>query len=406
MSTSTMTAPKTPAPEKKPRKRPTISVNLRQYGILAALAIIIVLFQVLTDGRLLFPGNINNLIQQNAYVLILAVGMVIVIIGGHIDLSVGSVVAMVGAISAIAIQQWGLPWWLAAIVAIAVGALVGAWQGFWVAFVGIPAFIVTLAGMLLFRGLTLVLLTGGTISGLPEGFVAIGAGWFPGWLGELGGRDVLTLVFGVVAVALLVLQQARARAAQRRLDLVREPLVSFWIKLGIASVAILALAWLLSDYAGTPYILIILAVLILAYTFLLRNTVFGRHVYAIGGNRFAAMMSGVKTKWIDFFILTNMGLLAGLAGVVSTARAGGAVASAGTNYELDAIAAVFIGGAAVTGGVGTVVGAVIGALVMGVLNMGLSILSVDAAWQMAIKGLVLLLAVAFDIFNKKRGSAG
>ncbi|MCW4456633.1 multiple monosaccharide ABC transporter permease [Microbacterium sp. MPKO10] len=404
MSTSTLTAPTTPAPGKKPRKRPSISVNLRQYGILAALAVIILLFEIMTDGRLLLPGNINNLIQQNAYVLILAVGMVIVIIGGHIDLSVGSVVAMVGAIAAIAIQQWGLPWWLAAIVAIGVGALVGAWQGFWVAFVGIPAFIVTLAGMLLFRGLTLVLLTGGTISGLPEGFVAIGAGWFPGWLGELGGRDALTLVFGAVAVVLLILQQSRARAAQRRLDLAREPLVSFWIKLGIASVAILALAWLLSDYAGTPYILIILAVIILAYTFLLRNTVFGRHVYAIGGNRFAAMMSGVKTRWIDFFILTNMGLLAGLAGVVSTARAGGAVASAGTNYELDAIAAVFIGGAAVTGGVGTVVGAVIGALVMGVLNMGLSILSVDAAWQMAIKGLVLLLAVAFDIFNKKRGS--
>ncbi|QPZ40163.1 sugar ABC transporter permease [Paramicrobacterium chengjingii] len=360
----------------------------------------------MTDGRLLLPGNINNLIQQNAYVLILAVGMVIVIIGGHIDLSVGSVVAMVGAISAIAMQHWGLPWWAAVIVALLVGALVGAWQGFWVAFIGIPAFIVTLAGMLLFRGLTLVLLTGGTISGLSESFVAIGAGWFPGWLGELGGRDVLTIVFGIVAVVLLVFQQSRARAVQRRLDLVREPLVSFWIKLGIASVAILALAWLLSDYAGTPFILIILAVLILTYTFVLRNTVFGRHVYAIGGNRFAAMMSGVKTKWIDFFILTNMGLLAGLAGVVSTARAGGAVASAGTNYELDAIAAVFIGGAAVTGGVGTVVGAVIGALVMGVLNMGLSILSVDAAWQMAIKGLVLLLAVAFDIFNKKRGNAG
>nr|WP_246081441.1 multiple monosaccharide ABC transporter permease [Homoserinimonas aerilata] len=377
---------------------------MRQYGILAALAVIIILFQILTDGRLLYPGNINNLIQQNAYVLILAIGMVIVIIGGHIDLSVGSIVAMVGAITAIAMNNWGLPWWAAVIVALFVGALVGAWQGFWVAFVGIPAFIVTLAGMLLFRGLTLVLLTGGTISGLPDSFVDIGAGWFPAWLGEIGGRDVLTLVFGVVAVVLLVLQQARARAAQRRLDLAREPLLSFWIKMGIAAVAILSLSWLLSDYSGTPYILIILAGLILAYTFVLRNTIFGRHVYAIGGNRFAAMMSGVNTRWVDFFILTNMGLLAGLAGVVSTARAGGAVASAGTNYELDAIAAVFIGGAAVQGGVGTVVGAVIGALVMGVLNMGLSILSVDAAWQMAIKGLVLLLAVAFDIFNKRRGS--
>ena len=173
--------------------------------------------------------------------------------------------------------------------------------------------------------------------------------------------------------------------------------------LGIAAVAILAFSWLLSDYSGTPIILIILAVLVLLYTFILNMTVFGRHIYAMGGNRFAALMSGVKTKWIDFFLFVNMGLLAGLAGVVSTARAGGAVASAGQNYELDAIAAVFIGGAAVQGGVGTVIGAVIGGLVMGVLNMGLSIMAVDSAWQVAIKGLVLLLAVAFDILNKSRG---
>ncbi|MFC4224164.1 multiple monosaccharide ABC transporter permease [Lysinibacter cavernae] len=384
------------------RKIPKLSINLRQYGILAALAIIIILFQVLTNGRLLLPGNVNNLIQQNAYVLILAVGMVIVIIAGHIDLSVGSVVAMVGAVAAISMNQWGLPWWAAVILAIAVGAAVGAWQGFWVAFVGIPAFIVTLAGMLIFRGLTLVLLTGGTISGLPSEFTAIGAGWIPAYLGEVGGRDTLTLVLGVLAVGALIVQQLRTRATLHKLDLPREPLASFWTKNGIAGVAILAFAWLLSGYSGTPLILIILAVIILLYTFILNRTIFGRHVYAMGGNRFAAVMSGVKTRWVDFFIFVNMGVLAGLAGVVSTARAGGAVASAGQNYELDAIAAVFIGGAAVQGGVGTVVGAVIGGLVMGVLNMGLSILSVDAAWQMAIKGLVLLLAVAFDIFNKRR----
>ena len=283
-----------------------------------------------------------------------------------------------------------------------VGALVGAWQGFWVAFVGIPAFIVTLAGMLIFRGLTLVLLTGGTISGLPDQFTAIGAGWLPGFLGELGGRDVLTLGLGLVTCVALVLQQLRTRATLRRLELPRETLTQLWLKNGIAIVAIMWLAWLLSGYSGTPIILIILAVLILLYTFMLDQTVFGRHVYAIGGNLFAAMMSGVKTKWVNFYVFVNMGVLAGLAGVVSTARAGGAVASAGQNYELDAIAAVFIGGAAVQGGIGTVVGAIVGGLVMGVLNMGLSILSVDAAWQMAIKGLVLLLAVAFDIFNKRR----
>ena len=402
-STPTTTPTPTPPPASTTRKLPRLSINFRQYGILAALAIIIVLFQILTNGRLLLPGNVNNLIQQNAYVLILAIGMVIVIIAGHIDLSVGSVVALVGAVAAISMNSWGLPWWMAVIVSLLVGAVIGAWQGFWVAFVGIPAFIVTLAGMLIFRGLTLVLLTGGTISGLPAEFTAIGAGWIPGFLGEIGGRDVLTLALGVLTALALIGQQLRNRATLRKLDLPREPLTSLWLKNGIAALAIIWFAWLLSGYSGTPIILIILAVLILLYTFVLNQTVFGRHVYAMGGNMFAAIMSGVKTKWVNFFIFVNMGVLAGLAGVVSTSRAGGAVASAGQNYELDAIAAVFIGGAAVQGGVGTVVGAVIGGLVMGVLNMGLSILSVDAAWQMAIKGLVLLLAVAFDIFNKRRG---
>ena len=256
--------------------------------------------------------------------------------------------------------------------------------------------------MLLFRGLTLVLLTGGTISGLPAEFTAIGAGWLPPALGEIAGRDLLTALIGLVSSIALVASQLRTRSTLRRLELPMEAAVSFWAKTLLMVAAIMAVAWTLGGYSGTPIILVILAVLILMYTFVLGQTVFGRHVYAMGGNLFAAIMSGVKTKWVNFFIFVNMGALAGLAGVVSTARAGSAVASAGQNYELDAIAAVFIGGAAVQGGIGTVGGAVIGGLVMGVLNMGLSILSVDAAWQMAIKGLVLLLAVAFDIFNKRR----
>ncbi len=387
-------------------KLPKVFTNTRQYGILAALAVIIVLFQVLTNGRLLLPGNINNLIQQNAYVLILAVGMVIVIIAGHIDLSVGSVVALVGAISAIAMTQWGLPWWAAIVVALATGALVGAWQGFWVAFVGIPAFIVTLAGMLLFRGLTLVLLTGGTINALPDEFNAIGGGWLPPLFGTIGegrdGRDILTVVIGLVASIAVIIVQVRARRKQARLELLTEGAASFWIKTGVAAIVIIALTWQLSAYRGTPIIFVIVAFLILLYTFVLGRTVFGRQVYAMGGNLFAAQMSGVRTARVNFFIFVNMGVLAGLAGVVTTARAGGAVASAGQSFELDAIAAVFIGGAAVTGGVGTVIGAVVGALIMGVLNMGLSILSVDAAWQQTIKGLVLLLAVAFDVLSKRR----
>lgn len=390
-------------------KAPRSSSNLRQYGILGALVMIVILFQALTGGRLLMPGNINNLIQQNAYVLILAVGMVIVIIAGHIDLSVGSLAAMIGALVALAMTQWGVPWYLAVALALVAGALVGAWQGFWIAFIGIPAFIVTLAGMLLFRGLTLVLLTGGTINALPGEYVAISTGWLPGVLGTVGeGRgnvmDVLTVVIGAVAAIGMVVQQVLGRLKRSRLGLPLESAAGFWVKNLLAAAAVFALSWQLAHYRGTPLILIILAVIILTYSFVLGRTVFGRHVYAMGGNRFAAQMSGVKTKWVDFWIFVNMGALAGLAAVVTTARAGGAVASAGTGYELDAIAAVFIGGAAVTGGVGTVIGAVIGALIMGVLNMGLSILSVDAAWQQVIKGLVLLLAVAFDVISKRRAT--
>lgn len=399
-----MTTTNTEAANEAGTRKVRMSVDVRQYGILGALAVIIILFQILTGGKLLLPANINNLIQQNAYVLILAVGMIIVIIAGHIDLSVGSVVAVVGAITAIAITQWGLPWFAAVLIGLAAGAVIGVWQGFWIAYVGIPAFIVTLAGMLLFRGLTLVLLTGGTINALPDEFVAIGKGSLPQSFGTmLGGHDVVTMLIALVVVAAIIGSQLRTRARRKKLDLPVEPGAALIAKLAIVAIAVLAFAWLLSAHKGLPIILIILAVLIMLYTFILQRTVFGRNVYAMGGNLFAAKMSGVRTERVNFLIFVNMGVLAALAGIVTTARAGGAVASAGNTYELDAIAAAFIGGAAVTGGVGTVIGAVIGAMIMGVLNMGLSILSVDSAWQSVIKGLVLLLAVAIDVLGKRRG---
>ena len=399
-----MTTTNTEAAQEAGTRKVRMSVDVRQYGILGALAVIIILFQILTGGKLLLPANINNLIQQNAYVLILAVGMIIVIIAGHIDLSVGSVVAVVGAITAIAITQWGLPWFAAVLIGLAAGAVIGVWQGFWIAYVGIPAFIVTLAGMLLFRGLTLVLLTGGTINALPDEFVAIGKGSLPQSLGTmLGGHDVVTMLIALVVVAAVIGSQLRTRARRKKLDLPVEPGAALIAKLAIVAIAVLAFAWLLSAHKGLPIILIILAVLIMLYTFILQRTVFGRNVYAMGGNLFAAKMSGVRTERVNFLIFVNMGVLAALAGIVTTARAGGAVASAGNTYELDAIAAAFIGGAAVPGGVGTVIGAVIGAMIMGVLNMGLSILSVDSAWQSVIKGLVLLLAVAIDVLGKRRG---
>ena len=257
--------------------------------------------------------------------------------------------------------------------------------------------------MLAFRGGALIVLHGGTIGGLPEGFVSIGARWMPNWFGfTLDHRDVVTLLFGLLAVVGLLSAQLRARAKVKSRGLVAESMNVFWARNGISAAAILFATYKIAGHRGMPYILLLLSVLVVAYIFVLSRTVFGRHIYAMGGNRFAAMMSGVKTKWVDFFIFVNIGALTGIAAVVTTARAAGAVAGAGDFYELDAIAACFIGGAAVSGGVGKISGAVTGAFLIGVLNQGLSIAGVDPAWQKVIKGLVLIAAVAFDTMNRRR----
>ncbi len=383
--------------------------NIRQYGMIIALAAIVILFQFTTDGVLLKPLNVSNLVVQNAHILILAIGMVIVIVARHIDLSVGSVAAFVGAVGAILMTKHDVPWFLAVILCLALGALIGAWHGFWVAYVGIPAFIVTLASMLLFRGLTLVVLEGATVGSLPQGFKDIGNGFLP----EIGpDTDLhnLTLLLGVLVVALLVFFDFRKRQASKRYNFEVLPFGLFALKQVVLGAVIMEFAYLLADARGLPIVGLILFALIGIYTFIMSRTVFGRHVYAIGGNVDAATMSGVNTKRVDFLVMTNMGLLAGLAGLVTTARLTAANPKAGVNFELDAIAASFIGGAAVTGGVGTVIGAIIGGLVMGVLNNGMSLNSIGIDWQQAIKGLVLLAAVAFDVWNKKRtastGGAG
>ncbi|WP_425954927.1 multiple monosaccharide ABC transporter permease [Xylanimonas sp. McL0601] len=379
--------------------------NVRQYGIFAALLVIVLLFWGLTGGSLLAPDNVASLIQQNAYVMILAIGMVAVIVAGHIDLSVGSVVAFIGGLTAIMLAHWGWPVWAAVLASLVLGAVVGVWQGFWIAYVGIPAFIVTLAGMLIFRGLAIVLV-GETVSSLPKSFNAIGIGSLPNVLGFAAGEmDVVTLLIGAFAVVGLVVSQVRARAALVRHELSVEPLPIFVGKLVVIG-ALIALVtyWLSLSRGGTPIILLILGVLILGFAFVLNRTVFGRHVYAVGGNRNAAILSGVNARRTDFMIFVNMGVLSAIAAVATTARAGAGVAAAGTNFELDAIAACFIGGTAVSGGVGRISGAMVGALIMGVLNKGLSILAVDPAWQQVIKGLVLLLAVALDIVSKRRNA--
>jgi len=383
----------------------TLRGNIRQYGMIIALAAIVILFQITTDGILLKPLNVSNLVVQNAQILILAIGMVLVIVARHIDLSVGSVAAFVGAVGAILMTKHDVPWFLAVILCLALGALIGAWHGFWVAYVGIPAFIVTLASMLLFRGLTLVVLEGATVGGLPEGFKDIGNGFLPE-VGPDTGLHNLTIVLGVLLVAVLVVLDYRKRAASKRYNFEVLPLPLFLIKQVVVAAVILEFAYLLANARGLPIVGLILFVLIGVYTFVMNRTIFGRHVYAIGGNVEAATMSGVNTRRVDFMVMMNMGMLAGLAGLVTTARLTAANPKAGVNFELDAIAAAFIGGAAVTGGVGTVIGAIIGGLVMGVLNNGMSLQGVSIDWQQAIKGLVLLAAVAFDVWNKKRTAGG
>jgi putative multiple sugar transport system permease protein len=379
--------------------------NVRQYGMVIALAAIVILFQITTDGVLLRPLNLTNLLTQNSYILILAIGMVVVIIARHIDLSVGSVAAFVGAVAAIMMTKWDIPWPVAVLLCLALGAAIGAWHGFWVAYVGIPAFIVTLSSMLLFRGLTLVTLKGATVGGLPDGFEAMGNGFLPD-IGPDTGLSNLTLVLAALLAIFLVYLEFRKRASAQRYNFEVAPAGLFVVKLAAIVVVLMVFAYLLAQYRGLPIVGLILFALIGIYGFIMQRTVIGRHVYAIGGNVDAATMSGVRTKRIDFLVMTNMGLLAALAGMVFTARLTAANPKAGVNFELDAIAAAFIGGAAVTGGVGTVIGAIIGGFVMGVLNNGMSLMGVSIDWQQTVKGLVLLAAVAFDVWNKKRTSVG
>ncbi|HST70897.1 MULTISPECIES: multiple monosaccharide ABC transporter permease [Kocuria] len=381
--------------------------RLRQIGIFLALLVIVTLFQVLTGGALLQPDNVSNIVVQNSYILLLAIGMVMIIVAGHIDLSVGSVAAFVGAMSGIMIRDWSLPWWVALVASLAVGALVGAWQGFWVAYVGIPAFIVTLAGMLVFRGLTQIVLENQRITGFPQEYRQLGGGFlFPGLFPpETSILDWTTVGLGVLATVLLVGSQVRGRRTRARLGLDDEPRAWFVTKLVFAAVVVLGLTYLLaSSRSGTPIVLVVLGVLVVAYSTVMKRSVFGRHVYARGGNLQAAQLSGVDTKRVDFLLFVNMGVLAALAGLIFTGRLNSAGPGAGNLFELDAIAAAFIGGAAVTGGVGTIVGAITGGLIMGVLNNGMSLMGVGIDYQQFIKGMVLLLAVGFDVLNKRRAT--
>lgn len=378
-----------------------IKNNIRQYGMILALVVILIFLNFYTDGISMTPLNVTNLVLQNAYVLVLAVGMLLVILTGNIDLSVGSVAALVGAICAILIRNYEVNWIVASIISLGVGAIIGAWQGYWIAYVKIPAFIVTLAGMLLFRGLTLVVLGGQTLGPFPESFNMISAGFILDFFGG-NGLHLTTVIIGIVGSIIYALNVVLTRKKKAANLLPTNPLGMDIITTLVLIGAINFFTFTLAKYKGFPNIFILLFILVALYAFITKKTSFGRHVYAIGGNYNAAKLSGVKAERVMLKVYINMGMIAALSGLLYAARLNAATPKAGNLFELDAIAACYIGGASASGGVGTVIGAIVGGLVMGVINNGMSLVGLSIDWQQVVKGAVLLLAVWFDIATKNK----
>lgn len=375
--------------------------QLRDYGLLMSLVAVMIFFQITTDGTLLRPLNVTNLILQNSYIVIMSLGMLLVIVAGHIDLSVGSVVGFVGGLAAVMMVQLEIHFLPTMIVCLIVGGLIGAAQGYWVAFLKIPSFIVTLAGMLVFKGLTLALLQGKSVGPFPIEFQRLSTGFIPD-LFEVDGIKLTSLIVGALVALAVVLRDV---AKRRRLGagMEREPFAVFVAKNAALAAAILYFSYLLASHKGLPNVMIIMALLIFLYSFVTTRTTVGRRIYALGGNEKAAKLSGIRTERLTFLTFVNMGVLAGLAGLIFAARLNTATPKAGLSFELDVIAACFIGGASASGGVGKVAGAVIGGLLMGVMNNGMSILGVGIDYQQVIKGVVLMLAVSIDVYNRKKG---
>jgi putative multiple sugar transport system permease protein len=382
--------------------------NMRQYGLLLALVAIMVFFQIVTDGTMMKPLNLTNLVLQNSYVIIMALGMLLVIVAGHIDLSVGSVAAFVGALSAVMIVNWHLPVILVLPICLIVGGFIGAAQGYWIAYWRIPSFIVTLAGMLVFRGLTLWLLDGRNVGPFPKSFQTLSTGFVPDIFPFVGGAlgmerfNGLAFVTGIVLAIAIVWTSIRARRRAAAYGMVDEPF-GFFVGKNILIAAFMVLfATIMATYRGLPNVLIWMGVLIVVFIFLTNSTTIGRRIYAIGGNEKAAKLSGINTNRLVFLTFVNVGILAAFSGMIVAARLNSATPKAGVGFELDVIAAVFIGGASMSGGAGTIIGAVIGAFIMGVMNNGMSLMGIGIDYQQVIKGLVLLAAVIFDVYNKSK----
>jgi putative multiple sugar transport system permease protein len=373
---------KTVAADEERKHAGFLKNNLREYGMLLSLGAIMVFFQLMTDGTLLRPLNLTNLVLQNSYIVIMALGMLLVIVTGNIDLSVGSVAGFVGAVAAVLMVSYRVNFIPATIICLALGGLIGAAQGYWVAYFKIPSFIVTLAGMLVFKGLALAILQGQL---LPD-----------------AGAHPTSLLIGAALATALVLMNLKTRTRQLSHGIEAEPQGFFILKNALLFAAIVYFAYLIASYRGLPNVLVIMMALIGVYAFITSRTTVGRQIYAVGGNAKAAKLSGIKTERLTFLTFVNMGVLAALAGLVFAARLNTATPKAGLGFELDVIAACFIGGASAYGGVGRVGGAVIGAMIMGVMNNGMSILGIGIDYQQVIKGLVLLGAVCLDVYNKKR----
>jgi len=387
------------------QKKLTMS-NLKQYGMMLALFLIYAIFAFLSDGKNAAPMNINNLVMQNSYVVILSLGMLLCCLTANVDLSVGSVVAFCGAAAAIMVIDYHIAIPVTFAIVLAMGVLVGMWQGFFIAVLKVPPFIVTLANMLVFRGLTMVILNGQTKGPLPQGFTQVGAGYLPQVFIQVGGTKVelLALIAGILVSIVLILLEMRFRHNKIKHGFAVLPVWQSISKLVVVIAVLNFISVKLALYMGLPLVLLLMLILILIYSFITNNTVAGRQVYAVGGNVNAARLSGINTDKVMFWVYTNMGFLAGLAGIVLAARNASATPKAGDSFEMDAIAACYIGGAAVQGGSGTISGAVIGALIMGILNNGMSLIGWSVDIQRVVKGLVLLAAVTFDLYNKRKSS--
>jgi len=429
MSTESAPAPQSKVAEDV-QQRPRIAVsalttNLREYGLILALIAIMVFFQFTTSGTLFKPVNLSNLVQQNSFIIVMALGMLLVIVSGHIDLSVGSVAGFIGALAAMMMVIWPLGPFsnplVVSIICLIVGGLIGAAQGYWIAYHRIPSFIVTLAGMLIFRGICQALLGGGSSVGpLPDGFKALSSGFIPDVIGPLtlipptvnaAGKTIMgsgltlhmtTIVLGLIAVLAYAYFGLRTRRKRERHGYEAEPFTLFVIKTLVGSALALFLVYQFASYRGLPVVLLVMGVLISLFVFVTKRMTIGRRIYAMGGNAKAAQLSGIKTERLTLMVFVNMGVLSALGGLIIAARLGQAVPAAGLGSELDVIAAVFIGGASAMGGVGQVIGAVVGGFIMGVMNNGMSIMGVNVDWQQVVKGLVLLGAVIFDVYNKNK----